>query len=44
VTGKLVRSPNSAEETWEPFDGTEAVVVGLSEISDGVPVQVGPGD
>jgi multidrug efflux pump subunit AcrA (membrane-fusion protein) len=45
VTGKLVRSAKSPEETWEPFDGSEAVIVGdLSEISDGVPVQVEPGN
>jgi hypothetical protein len=44
VTGKLVRSANSPEETWEPFDGSEAVIVGdRSEISDGTPVQVEPG-
>jgi HlyD family secretion protein len=44
VTGKLVRSSGSSEGTWEPFDGTEDVIVGdLSEISDGVPVQVEPG-
>jgi multidrug efflux pump subunit AcrA (membrane-fusion protein) len=44
VTGRLVRSPGSSEGTWVPFDGTEAVIDGdLSEISDGVPVQVEPG-
>ena len=44
VTGKLVRSTGSSEGTWEAFDGTEAVIDGdLSEISDGVPVQVEPG-
>jgi multidrug efflux pump subunit AcrA (membrane-fusion protein) len=41
VAGKLVRSPGSSEGTWQPFDGTEAVIDGdLSEISDGAPVQV----
>ena len=44
VTGKLVRSAGSSEGTWEPFDGTEAVIVGdLTQMSDGVPVQVEPG-
>jgi HlyD family secretion protein len=44
VTGKLVRSAGSSEGTWEAFDGTEPVIDGdLSEISDGVPVQVEPG-
>jgi multidrug efflux pump subunit AcrA (membrane-fusion protein) len=44
VAGKLVRPAGSSEGTWEPFDGTEDVIVGdLSEISDGVPVQVEPG-
>ncbi len=44
VTGKLVRPAESSEGTWEPFDGTEAVIEGdLSELSEGVPVQVGPG-
>jgi hypothetical protein len=44
VTGKLVRSAGSSDGTWEAFDGSEAVVDGdLSEISDGVPVQVEPG-
>ena len=44
VTGKLVRSAGSSEGAWEPFDGSEAVIDGnLSEISDGVPVQVEPG-
>jgi multidrug efflux pump subunit AcrA (membrane-fusion protein) len=42
VTGKLVRSAGSSEGTWQPFDGSEAVVAGdLSEISDGQLVQVG---
>jgi RND family efflux transporter MFP subunit len=41
VTGRLVRSQGSSEGTWVPFDGTEAVIEGnLSELSDGVPVQV----
>jgi HlyD family secretion protein len=45
VTGKLVRSPGSSEETWTPFDGTEAVVdADLSEISDGAPVTIDPGN
>jgi HlyD family secretion protein len=44
VTRKLVRSVGSAEDTWEAFDGTEAVIDGdLSAISDGVPVQVETG-
>jgi multidrug efflux pump subunit AcrA (membrane-fusion protein) len=44
VAGKLVRSAASSEGTWEPFDGTEAVIEGnLIEISDGVPVTVEPG-
>jgi hypothetical protein len=44
VTGKLVRPAGASEGTWEPFDGKEAVIDGdLSEISDGAPVQVGPG-
>jgi multidrug efflux pump subunit AcrA (membrane-fusion protein) len=44
VTGKLVRPARSSEGTWEPFDGTEAVIDGdLSEISDGIPVRVEPG-
>ena len=43
VTGKLVQSAKSSEGTWEPFDGTEAVIAGdLSEISDGTPVRVDP--
>jgi hypothetical protein len=43
VTGKMVRSSESSEETWPPFDGTETVIDGdLSEISDGIPVQVEP--
>ena len=41
VTGLLVQSNGSSEETWKPFDGTEAVVDGdLSEISDGISVQI----
>jgi HlyD family secretion protein len=45
VAGKLVRSAASPEGTWEPFDGTEAVIAGgLSEISDGLPVTVGQGN
>jgi HlyD family secretion protein len=45
VTGKFVRSSASAEEAWAPFDGAEAVVVGdLSEISDGLRVEVNPGN
>jgi multidrug efflux pump subunit AcrA (membrane-fusion protein) len=44
VAGKLVPSASSAEQTWEPFDGTEAVIVGdLSEISDGQAVTVDQG-
>src|SRR5215831_15231210 len=44
VTGKLVRSAGSSEGAWEGFDGSEAVIDGnLSEISDGVPVQVESG-
>jgi HlyD family secretion protein len=44
VAGKLVRSPGGSDGTWQPFDGTEAVIVGdLSEISDGVPVTVTSG-
>jgi HlyD family secretion protein len=44
VAGKLVRSPGSSDGKWVAFDGTEAVIDGnLSEISDGVPVQVEPG-
>jgi HlyD family secretion protein len=44
VTGRLVRSTGSAEETWVAFDGTEAVVDGdLSAISDGQRVDVDPG-
>jgi HlyD family secretion protein len=44
VAGRLVRSAPSSEGTWEPFDGTEAVIEGnLIEISDGVPVTVEPG-
>jgi len=44
VTGKLVRSAGSTEGTWEPFEGTEAVIVGdLSEISDGDRVSVQTG-
>ena len=36
VTGRLVRSSGSTEGSWEPFDGTEAVIDGdLSGISDG---------
>jgi multidrug efflux pump subunit AcrA (membrane-fusion protein) len=43
VTGKLVRSSESPEGTWEAFDGTEPVLDGdLSEISDGTPVKVDP--
>jgi multidrug efflux pump subunit AcrA (membrane-fusion protein) len=45
VTAKLVRSPGSAEGTWEAFDGSEAVVDGdLSEVSDGVLVTVVQGN
>jgi HlyD family secretion protein len=41
VTGKLVRSSASAEEPWEAFDGTEAVIGGsLSEISNGQLVKI----
>jgi multidrug efflux pump subunit AcrA (membrane-fusion protein) len=44
VTGRLVRSAGSSEDTWVPFDGTEAIIDGdLSEISDGVQVKVEPG-
>ena len=44
VTEKLVQSAESSEETWQPFDGTETVIDGhLSEISDGLPVQVETG-
>jgi multidrug efflux pump subunit AcrA (membrane-fusion protein) len=44
VAGKLVRSAGSSEGTWEPFDGTEAVIDGnLAEISDGQPVTLEPG-
>jgi multidrug efflux pump subunit AcrA (membrane-fusion protein) len=44
VTGKLVRSAGSSQGTREAFDGTEAVIDGdLSEISDGVPVQIESG-
>jgi multidrug efflux pump subunit AcrA (membrane-fusion protein) len=44
VTGRLVRPAGSPEGTWQAFDGTEAVIDGdLSELSDGVPVQVEPG-
>jgi HlyD family secretion protein len=36
VTGRLVRTPGSTDGSWEPFDGTENVIVGdLSAISDG---------
>jgi multidrug efflux pump subunit AcrA (membrane-fusion protein) len=45
VTGKLVRSDPASEGTWEPFDGTEAVINGdLSVISDGVLVTVEQGN
>jgi multidrug efflux pump subunit AcrA (membrane-fusion protein) len=45
VTGKLVKSAGSSEGTWEAFDGTEAVIDGdLSEISDGLPVEVDHGN
>jgi HlyD family secretion protein len=45
VTGKLVRSAGSSEGAWVAFDGTEAVIDGdLTEISDGAPVTVGPGN
>jgi hypothetical protein len=38
-----VRSSESPEGAWEPFDGTEPVLDGdLSEISDGAPVKVDP--
>jgi HlyD family secretion protein len=45
VTGRLVRSsPESVDGTWTPFDGTEDVVdADLSEISDGLPVQIDSG-
>jgi HlyD family secretion protein len=44
VTGRLVRSPRSSDETWKPFDGTEDVVdTDLTEISDGEPVRVDSG-
>jgi HlyD family secretion protein len=44
LTRKLVRSAGSSDPIWQPFDGTEAVIDGdLSEMSDGVPVQVEPG-
>jgi multidrug efflux pump subunit AcrA (membrane-fusion protein) len=45
ATGKLVRSTGSSEGTWEPFDGTEAVIDGdLSAISDGLLVTVEQGN
>jgi RND family efflux transporter MFP subunit len=44
VTGKLVRSAGSSEESWVVFDGTEAVIDGdLSEISDGEAVTIDSG-
>jgi len=44
VTGKLVRPAGASEGTWEAFDGTEAILSGdLSELSDGLPVRVEPG-
>jgi multidrug efflux pump subunit AcrA (membrane-fusion protein) len=44
VTGKLVRSAESAAGAWAAFDGTEAVIAGdLSGISDGAAVQVESG-
>jgi multidrug efflux pump subunit AcrA (membrane-fusion protein) len=44
VTGKLVRPAGAPEGTWQPFDGTEAVVDGdLSLVSDGQPVTVDQG-
>jgi HlyD family secretion protein len=45
VTGRLVRSDASSEETWRPFDGTESVVdADLTEISDGAPVTIEAGN
>ncbi len=45
VAGKLVKSTESPEGDWVPFDGAEAVVDGnLSEISDGQRVEVDPGN
>jgi hypothetical protein len=42
--GKRVPSAGSSEGSWEPFDGTEAILDGdLSELSDGVPVRVESG-
>ncbi len=44
VGGKLVRSTGSPTGSWEPFNGTEAVIVGdLTGISDGARVQVDSG-
>ncbi len=45
VSGKQIASAGSSEGAWKAFDGTDAVIVGdLSEIFDGVPVTVEPGD
>jgi HlyD family secretion protein len=44
AAAKVVPSARSSEGTWEPFDGSEPVIDGdLSEISDGVPVQIQSG-
>jgi len=44
VTGKKVRPAGSSEGTWEPFNGSEAVIYGdLSEISNGDQVSVETG-
>jgi hypothetical protein len=38
-------SAGTSEGAWEVFDGKEAVIVGdLSEITDGEPVTVNPGN
>jgi hypothetical protein len=45
VTAKQVRSTGAPEGSWEPLDGTEAVIDGdLSALSDGEPVKVDPGN
>ncbi len=41
VTARFVRSAGSSAGSWQPFDGTEAVISGnLSEISEGDTVKV----
>jgi multidrug efflux pump subunit AcrA (membrane-fusion protein) len=45
VAGKLVESAGSSDETWVPFDGSEAVIFGdLTLLADGTPVEIAPAE